>query len=223
MVVRVTAEDGSPQKSYNLTVRRRNGNANLSGLTIGSGTLNPAFSASTTSYTDTVSNGIGSVSVTPTATSSLSTIQVQVNGGGWQGVSSGSPSPGLSLNLGTNTVEVKVTAEDTSITKTYTIFVVRRYAGALDIDFAAGAGQTTLYTRLQCKATARSSSEVPSQPTTAPPGDVSRDLNSDGTLDTPFAEAAGQTVLCTRSCRKAAAKSSLQGPSRTTMAPREGV
>ncbi len=191
VVVRVTAEDGSPQKSYNLTVRRRNGNANLSGLTIGSGTLNPAFSASTTSYTDTVSNGIGSVSVTPTAASSLSTIQVQVNGGGWQGVSSGSPSPGLSLNLGTNTVEVKVTAEDTSITKTYTIFVVRRYAGALDIDFAAGAGaNNTVYSlAVQGDGKILIGGAFTTYNGTSR-GCIAR-LNSDGSLDTSFAAGAG--------------------------------
>jgi uncharacterized delta-60 repeat protein len=46
----------------------------------------------------------------------------------------------LSLGLGTNTVEVKVAAEDTTVTRTYTILVVRRYPGALDIDFPTGSG-----------------------------------------------------------------------------------
>jgi len=139
--VKVTAENGTTTKSYTIAAHRQSGNADLSSLLIGTGTLKPAFSSSTTSYTATVLNTDSTLSVTATAADALASgIQIQFSAGGWQALASGAPSAPLSLDLGTNTVEVKVAAEDTSVTRIWTILVVRRCPGALDIDFPIGSG-----------------------------------------------------------------------------------
>jgi hypothetical protein len=100
-------------------------NADLSSLTLSSGTLSPIFASSTTAYTASVSNGTNSITVTPTRTDSSATIQVRVNGGSYDSVLSGSASNALNLNLGSNTIDVLVTAQDGTSTKTYTITVTR--------------------------------------------------------------------------------------------------
>ena len=101
------------------------GNANLSNLTLSSGSLSPTFSAGTTDYTASVVSGVTSVTVTPTAVDSGASIQVRVNGGSWSDVSSGSVSSALALNVGDNPIEVKVTAADTTTVKTYTVMVTK--------------------------------------------------------------------------------------------------
>ncbi|MBK9494539.1 MAG: Ig-like domain repeat protein [Xanthomonadales bacterium] len=97
-------------------------NANLSSLSISSGTLSPAFSTSTTSYSVSVPYATTSVTVTPTvqdadATASVNNIAV----------SSGSPSSAIGLSVGNNTITVRGIAENGS-TKTYTITVNRAAA-----------------------------------------------------------------------------------------------
>ena len=91
------------------------GNAALSGLTLSSGTLTPAFDPATLSYTVNVDNSVSSLSVTPTA--SDSNAAVSVNGG--------SPANPINLNVGENTITILVTAQDGSTTRTYTIAVTR--------------------------------------------------------------------------------------------------
>ena len=94
--------------------------ATLSNLTISSGTLTPAFAFGTTSYTDSVANAVSSITVTPTVTESHATIKVNDNT-----VTNGTPSGSISLNFGYNIVSVVVTAQDTTTTKTYTVWVTR--------------------------------------------------------------------------------------------------
>jgi uncharacterized protein (DUF2141 family) len=103
-------------------------NADLSALTISSGTLSPSFGSSTTAYTASVGNVVSSVTITPTRSDANATIQAQVNSGGYSAVTSGSPSGSLSLSVGANTINVKVTAQDGSTIKTYTITVTRAAA-----------------------------------------------------------------------------------------------
>lgn len=100
-------------------------NANLASLTLSSGTLSPAFDSNTVSYAASVSNATASITVTPTLAQANATNQVRVNGGLYSGVVSGSPSGALALNVGANTVDVKVTAQDTTTIKTYTVTVTR--------------------------------------------------------------------------------------------------
>ncbi len=101
-------------------------NANLASLTTTAGSIIPSFSASTIAYsTSDVTNSTTSVTVTPTVADTTATMLVQVNGGAYSTVTSGSPSAALSLNVGTNSIGVRVTAQDGTTIKTYTIAVTR--------------------------------------------------------------------------------------------------
>jgi len=95
--------------------------ATLSNLSISGGGLNPTFTSSITSYTDTVDYGTTSVTITATCNESHATITV--NG---TTVTSGSASGAISLNVGANIINVVVTAQDGITIKTYTITVTRR-------------------------------------------------------------------------------------------------
>ncbi|TPE42396.1 Ig-like domain-containing protein [Pontibacter mangrovi] len=98
-------------------------NANLSGLTLSSGILSPAFGAATTSYTAAVPTATTSVTLRPVMADANAT--VTVNGAA---VVSGHASQEISLKVGTNTISTLVTAQDGS-TKTYTVTVSRAGIG----------------------------------------------------------------------------------------------
>lgn len=89
-------------------------NADLSALTISSGTLSPAFASSTTSYSSNVVNAVSNVTLTPTAASANATFKVN-----------GSASSTVPLNVGANAISIVVTAEDGSTTKTYALTLTR--------------------------------------------------------------------------------------------------
>lgn len=111
-------------KTY-VGVAAASSDADLSAMTISSGTLSPSFASGTTSYTTSVSNGTTSITVTPTRNEAHATIEVRVNGGSYSSVTSGSASGALSLNVGSNTIDVRVTAEDGTTQKTYTTSICR--------------------------------------------------------------------------------------------------
>jgi C1A family cysteine protease len=117
----VTAQDGT-SKTYTIIVTKAtatSNNNNLATLTISSGTLNPRFSSSTTTYTDSVAKKVSSVTVTSTTSDSTATIVI--NG---RAVTSGRTSQKIDLNVGTNTITIVVTAQS-GATKTYTITVTK--------------------------------------------------------------------------------------------------
>jgi hypothetical protein len=88
-------------------------NANLSTLTVTSGTLTPAFSATTTSYTVTVPLAVTSLTVAGTAADApYATVAV-------------SPTQPMTLVEGTNPATVTVTAED-GTQKIYTVTITRQ-------------------------------------------------------------------------------------------------
>ena len=112
--------------------------ATLSGLSLSSGTLSPAFASATTSYTASVSNATSSITVTPTVNQANATVQVKVGAGSYATVASGSASGSLSLALGANTVTVLVTAQDGSTTQTYTLTITRTAASITGISPTVG-------------------------------------------------------------------------------------
>ena len=135
----VTAQDGTTTKTYTTTVTRAaaavaSTDANLSALTISSGTLTPTFNSNTLSYTATVANGVSSVTVTPTRNQPDATITVNGNA-----VTSGSASSTINLNSGSNTITIVVTAQDGTTTKTYAIIVTASVS-----DFAFSSGSFTI-------------------------------------------------------------------------------
>ena len=142
LVVRVTAENNTT-KNYMVTVTRAalSTNANLSALTAGSSTSSGGtftnlsigtFSASTTSYTASVANDQTHVKLTPTvADTGKATVGVRKgSSGNFASVTSGSASAAIALSVGANTLVVRVTAQDTTRTKDYTVTVTRRTAQA---------------------------------------------------------------------------------------------
>jgi gliding motility-associated-like protein len=123
----VTATDGVTKDTYTIVVTRESDIATLSQLTISSGTLTPAFSATTKSYTDNVINTITSVAVTASTTDDAAT--ETING---TAVPEGTVSPLMPLNIGLNTITIIVTPSDgVTIDKdSYTISVTRAAGGA---------------------------------------------------------------------------------------------
>ncbi|WP_377514348.1 cadherin-like beta sandwich domain-containing protein [Ochrobactrum sp. RH2CCR150] len=116
----VTAQDGTTKKTYTVNViRAQSGNADLVGLVPSVGTLDPAFSPSTATYSLMVPTDTSSLQLTPTSADAAATITV--NGAT---VSSGGSSNALQLGAGTTTVTVVVTAQN-GTTRSYTINVTR--------------------------------------------------------------------------------------------------
>ncbi len=120
----VTADNGSTTKTYTVVVTCQaelSQNADLAGLVPSAGTLSPAFTANTTSYTAEVSNSVASITVSPTTVGVNATITV--NG---TAVATGGMSSAISLTEGAaSTITIVVTAQDRSTTKTYTLIVTR--------------------------------------------------------------------------------------------------
>jgi hypothetical protein len=135
IAVRVTAQDGTTTKDYTVTVtRQQSSNANLSGLaattstsssgTFTSLTLSPStFSAATTSYAATVANARTHAQVTPTVAHASATVTVAGTT-----VTSGTASGAIALSVGSNAITVRVTAQDGTTTRDYTVTITRQAA-----------------------------------------------------------------------------------------------
>ncbi|PYE61985.1 DNA-binding beta-propeller fold protein YncE, partial [Aneurinibacillus soli] len=121
----VTALDGT-SKTYTVTVTRgepaASSNADLSGLTLSSGTLSPVFASGTTTYTSSVANGVSSLIATANVYDSNATMTV--NGAA---VASGQASGAINLSVGSNPITIVVTAQN-GTSKTYTVTVTRAQA-----------------------------------------------------------------------------------------------
>ncbi|TVY09400.1 cadherin-like beta sandwich domain-containing protein [Paenibacillus cremeus] len=114
VTVTVTAEDSTTTLSYTITVRRQAADPTLNALTV-NGTGVAGFAPGTLSYTVSVPNA--TTAITAVGTAADANAAVSVTGGS-------------NLTVGDNTVTVKVTAEDPSITQTYTLKVHRISANA---------------------------------------------------------------------------------------------
>jgi len=124
VIITVTAQNGVTKLTYKITVEGPlSGISTLSSLTISAGTLSTAFSGSTTSYTDNVTNTITTITLTPTTTDPNAT--VTVNG---MAVSSGTASGGIAVALGNTVIPTVVTAQDGVTTTTYTVTVIKTAA-----------------------------------------------------------------------------------------------
>lgn len=112
-------------------------NAALSGLAVSTGTLDPGFASGTTSYSAAVPSATATISITPTVADSGATITVD-----GATVVSGAASNPIDLNVGSNTITVVVTAAS-SVTRTYTVEVVRPAANVIVMDPADGSSLPT--------------------------------------------------------------------------------
>ncbi|PAW93990.1 hypothetical protein CKK33_10980 [Mucilaginibacter sp. MD40] len=99
-------------------------NASLTNYTISSGTLDPAFSSNTTSYTVSVPNSVTAITFTPALpTGASAKVNNTPTGGAGQPASAS-----ISLSTGLNVVTTVVTAQDGTTTQTYAINVTRAKA-----------------------------------------------------------------------------------------------
>jgi hypothetical protein len=92
--------------------------SDLCSISLDSGTLSPAFTASTTIYTAACKNS--SIKISPKAANAVHAITVNdstVSSGGW--------SESIPLNVGTNIITINVLSLDELYLKTYTITVTR--------------------------------------------------------------------------------------------------
>jgi len=115
-------------------------NADLSALSTTAG-LTPVFAAGTTTYTASVLTATNTVKLTATALAAGSTLQINANGAGYVALTSGVETADLALNFGNNTFDIKVTAQNGTTTKTYTVTVNRPNANQT-ITFAGTASTT---------------------------------------------------------------------------------
>jgi hypothetical protein len=82
-------------------------------------------------YTAVVANHVNAVSITPIASEAAGqTETIKVNG---STVASGQASPEISLQTGVNLITVQAISQNGVVQKTYTIAVIRRPAGKLNI------------------------------------------------------------------------------------------
>lgn len=118
----VTAADLITQQTYTLNVRRYNNNANLSGLTVSSGTLSPVFNENTIRYAVSITDeAVTSITATPTASDSTHAL-ITVNN---NSTASGGTSSPIALIVGSNMINIIVTAEDGITIKSYIVTVTK--------------------------------------------------------------------------------------------------
>lgn len=130
--VKVTAKDGTTNKTYTILVTRAPlSGAFLQGLSVKGVGMNPKFKSGTTNYTARVGKATAKIKLTATATPTGTAIKV--NG---VAIKSGSLSKAIPLKVGKNTIKIVVAAQDGN-TKTYKIIVTRSSAAASSLKSVA--------------------------------------------------------------------------------------
>ncbi|MFV9645059.1 MAG: cadherin-like beta sandwich domain-containing protein, partial [Desulfobacterales bacterium] len=100
-------------------------NADLSDLSVSSGSLAPLFSSDHTDYLVTVENSVEDFFVTPVLSDSLASLRIN-------DTDADSEVPFfVSLDTGSNYISIAVTSQDGSVVKTYSLLVVRQGRAAL--------------------------------------------------------------------------------------------
>ena len=99
------------------------GNADLGGLSLSAGTLEPAFHRVTTSYAASAPNDVSSITVTAPASDPANATVEFLDGDDLTLTDADGAAAGHQVDLapGENTIKVKVTAGDGSTTRTYTL------------------------------------------------------------------------------------------------------
>ncbi|RYF52887.1 MAG: cadherin-like beta sandwich domain-containing protein, partial [Cytophagaceae bacterium] len=115
----VTPSDGSAAKTYTVNIIRSatSTNAKLEQLVVTDGAISPVFNSGQYSYTATVTGSGTAIIPTVADTGAVVTIN---------GIPAVSGEQSLqTLNIGANTFDIKVTAEETAISQTYTLNITR--------------------------------------------------------------------------------------------------
>ena len=120
VTVKVTAEDDNTTQTYTVTVTRAapaSTDATLKALSL-SGLSLGTFASGTTSYSAQVANGVSQTTVTPTVNDLGASYVIKLDG-------VTDVDAKVTLSVGNNVITVEVTAEDTTISQTYTVTVTR--------------------------------------------------------------------------------------------------
>lgn len=117
LVLDISNLEAAIYKVQSVTGRTFSSDATLASLSLGSATLSPAFAADTTTYTASTTNATNVINAVPADAGA--TVAVTLNG---TEVANGSA---LTWASGSNTVVVKVTAEDGTTNKSYTVTVTK--------------------------------------------------------------------------------------------------
>ncbi|RWY45984.1 cadherin-like beta sandwich domain-containing protein, partial [Mucilaginibacter gilvus] len=120
IAVKITAGDGETTKTYTINVQHASVDATLSGIALSTGSLNPAFNSTDTTYNVALPNSTTAISFTPTATEPNATIKVNN-----APLASGASVTNSSLSVGVHHYSIAVTAADGATTKTYTLSITR--------------------------------------------------------------------------------------------------
>ena len=127
ITVTVTAEDGTSQQSYTITVTRGpSDDATLSTLSLvgdADVSLTPAFDPATTGYTAEVTNTVESISLTASQNKDGATVSVMDADG-----NSIPDTAQIDLQYGENIISIVVTAQDGTTTMNYQATVTRAFA-----------------------------------------------------------------------------------------------
>ena len=134
--VQVTAGNTTTVNTYTVTVTRADPSidAALSALslrrgTLSLGTLSPAFASADTIYTASVGTTVERITVSPTTNDANATVEFLAGSAGDQVLTDGDTSSADTFEVylweGNNLIKVKVTAEDGTATKTYSVTVIR--------------------------------------------------------------------------------------------------
>ncbi|MES2727901.1 MAG: cadherin-like beta sandwich domain-containing protein, partial [Bacteroidota bacterium] len=128
--IKVTAQDGITIKIYSITINRLlSVNAKLSSINLIGIPYSPIFHSDTLMYSTSVLFGINNAKVSSILSDTFARIKIKMNGGIYTDINNKDTSGYLPLNVGLNTIYIKVIAQDTNITRTYLINIVR--AGAI--------------------------------------------------------------------------------------------
>jgi glucan-binding YG repeat protein len=122
--IEIKVETPEASQTYVVKVIRAEAfrSANLSGLVLSSGTLDPAFNKEVYNYNVSVDNSMSAITITPTAEDPAATIKIND-----VKVPSGAASGSINLDEGGNIITITVT-DSKGNTNTYTLSVSRRYS-----------------------------------------------------------------------------------------------
>ncbi|MBD1362329.1 cadherin-like beta sandwich domain-containing protein [Mucilaginibacter sp. ZT4R22] len=120
ITTKITAGDGETSKTYTINAVHASSNADLAGISLSTGALDPVFDAATLTYNVYLPNSTTAVSFTPTLANANATMTVNA-----APAASGAAITLNNLSVGLHNYYIVVTAEDGVVTKTYTLSITR--------------------------------------------------------------------------------------------------